>query len=614
MTDTVNITLDKLVAWEGNVRKTATDSGIEELAASIAAHGLLQSLVVRKHGKSKYAVVAGGRRLQALQRLAASGAIGKDAPVPCQILASETDATEISLAENAVRKQMHPADEFEAFRDLADKGTPPADIAARFGVTETVVLKRLKLARVSPVILAAYRKGDLTMEQVMAFAVSDDHEAQERLLENLPPWNADPDTIRDALTEHEISATDRRVKFATLKAYEKAGGKTRRDLFADDDHGIFILDAGLLDRLVMKKLEKTAAAIRKEGWKWVEIRPSYDYTEWSKCERRFEEAAPLPADQQQEYEALREEYNGMTDSMDETDPQVTSRLDEIEARMNELDDRATMWPPETLAIAGAVVSIGHKGEADIHRGFVLPEDKPKKQAKSATATTTDAEGNVTALEAESASPHSAALIESLTAHRSAAISAALLDRPDIALAAVVHAMARQVFFDADSRDSSLKLFVSAQSFRRVEGSQAFDSLEAARQSWGERLPADCEDAFWQWCLAQDQSVLLDLLAFCTANTIDAVRLKADRPDSERIAHADALAASLKLDMAQWFTPTAENYFSRISKAAILQVLQEAKGTPLSPATAKLNKTDLAAQAGRTVAGTGWLPVPLRKAG
>lgn len=256
----------------------------------------------------------------------------------------------------------------------------------------------------------------------------------------------------------------------------------------------------------MKKLDKTAAAIRKEGWKWVDIRPSYDYAEWSKCERRFEEDVPLPADQQQEYDALREEYNSMIDTMDDTDPQVSSRLDEIEARMNELDDRAAIWPPETLSIAGAVVSIGHKGEADIHRGFVLPEDKPKKQAKSAT--TTDAEGNVTTVETESAFIHSAALIENLTAHRSAAISAALLDRPDVALAAVVHAIARQVFFGADSRDNSLKLSISAQTFRRVEGSQAFESLEKARQNWGERLPSDCEDALWQWCLAQDQSVLL----------------------------------------------------------------------------------------------------------
>ncbi|MEO8340314.1 MAG: hypothetical protein ABI604_11455 [Nitrospirota bacterium] len=95
--------------------------------------------------------------------------------------------------------------------------------------------------------------------------------------------------------------------------------------------------------------------------------------------------------------------------------------------------------------------------------------------------------------------------------------------------------------------------------------------------------------------------------------IDAVRLKADRPDSEHIAHADALAASLTLDMTRWFTPIAENCFSRISKAAILQALQEANGTLPSPATATLSKTELAAQAGRTVAGTEWLPVPLRKA-
>jgi len=58
MTTTTDIPLNKLVAWDGNVRKTASN-GIDELAASIAAHGLLQSLVVRKHGRGKFAVVAG---------------------------------------------------------------------------------------------------------------------------------------------------------------------------------------------------------------------------------------------------------------------------------------------------------------------------------------------------------------------------------------------------------------------------------------------------------------------------------------------------------------------------------------------------------------------------
>lgn len=48
MTDTLEVALNKLTAWKGNVRKTGAKDGISELAASIATHGLLQSLVVRK--------------------------------------------------------------------------------------------------------------------------------------------------------------------------------------------------------------------------------------------------------------------------------------------------------------------------------------------------------------------------------------------------------------------------------------------------------------------------------------------------------------------------------------------------------------------------------------
>jgi len=60
------IALNKLTSWSGNVRKTGASEGIDELASSIAAHGLLQSLVVRKATRGKFAVVAGQRRLLAL--------------------------------------------------------------------------------------------------------------------------------------------------------------------------------------------------------------------------------------------------------------------------------------------------------------------------------------------------------------------------------------------------------------------------------------------------------------------------------------------------------------------------------------------------------------------
>jgi ParB-like chromosome segregation protein Spo0J len=117
-------------------------------ARRIAAHGLLQSLVVRKAARGRFAVIAGQRRYLTLSMLAAGDKIPADLPIPCHVVDREADATEIGLAENTVRLAMHLADQFKAFGELIDKGAGIADIAARFGVSETTVAKRLKLGRV----------------------------------------------------------------------------------------------------------------------------------------------------------------------------------------------------------------------------------------------------------------------------------------------------------------------------------------------------------------------------------------------------------------------------------------------------------------------------------
>ncbi len=605
MTDTTSIALNKLTAWEGNVRKTASDAGIDELAASIAAHGLLQSLVVRKAARGKHAVVAGRRRLMALETLAKDGRIEADMPVPCQVIDGDTDASEISLAENVMREAMHPADEFEAFRDLADKGLPAADIAARFGVTETVVAKRLKLANVSPLILKTYRQGDISLQHVMAFAVSDDHAAQEHVLENLSEYNDDPSDIRGALTEDEISATDKRVKFVTLKAYEKAGGIVRRDLFSrDDEDGVFILNPELLDDLAAKKLEKSAKAVRAEGWKWVEIHPHFDYEGRSQFQRRHPEPVPLPAPEEAELEALKREYEAMLEQDSDSDDE-NPRFTEVCERIDALEDRERVYTPEVLAFAGAVVSIGSDGKADIHRGLVRPGDMPKKSAKPESSG--DAE---TAGETEPAFSLPASLTETLTTHRSAALAATLANSPDVALAAVVHQLAGELFHGRSHGGSCLELDASSGFIDKAEGSKAFAEIERLRENWGERIPGDPE-TFWAWCLEQHRDILLELLAFCAACSVNAVRHKTDRPDCDRLVHADVLAQSVALDMKAWFTPDAGNYFSRISKAGIIQALQEAKGTPPAPAWHGMKKSELATLAQREIAGSGWLPELLR---
>jgi ParB/RepB/Spo0J family partition protein len=151
------IPLSQLTPAKANVRKTGGNDAIEELAASIAAHGLLTSLAVRKSTRGKYTVVAGQRRYHALRMLADRDQIPANLPVLCQVIDRDADATEIGLAEDVVRLAMHPADQFEAFRALVDKGSDVAAIAARFGVPETTVARRLtrlihRISRCGPIV------------------------------------------------------------------------------------------------------------------------------------------------------------------------------------------------------------------------------------------------------------------------------------------------------------------------------------------------------------------------------------------------------------------------------------------------------------------------------
>ncbi len=598
------IALCKLIPWDGNVRKTGAADGIDELAASIEAHGLLQSLLVREAGdgrrRGKFEVVAGRRRYLALRALAKKKKIAKDYPVPCRLANGSIDAAELSLAENVVRAPMHPADQFDAFRGLADEGASVAEVAARFGVSEDLVMKRMKLGRISPVILDAYRRGEVSLEIVQAFTVSDDHEAQERIWTDMPAWDLHPHTIRRALTEGEMPASDKRVKLVGLEAYEAAGGAVRRDLFDPKDGG-YVLNAELLDNLVAKTLEEAANEVRSEGWRWVEIVPDLDYGDLRGFSRLRPECVPLSDEHQAELDDLSEEYDELVDTEDDAG---IARIEEIERRIDELEAQMDVWPAETLAVAGAIVSIGYHGDICVERGLVRPEDRPAAEHESDAD---DADGGAAE---EPAIKMSARLIEDLTAQRSAAISAEMTRRPDIALAAVVHSLALQHFYSYQRQGSCLQIEASGPflqgSLYAPEACSGLAALEAKRERWGDRLPGDPSD-LWTWCLEQPQDTLLDLLAVTAASAVDAVVLK----DGSRHPHTDQIACAVSLDMAHYFTPTADNFFTHVNGAGIQAAIGEARSIPSAPAWGRLRKSELAAMAERHVKGTGWLPEPLR---
>lgn len=102
--------------------------------------------------------------------------------------------------------------------------------------------------------------------------------------------------------------------------------------------------------------------------------------------------------------------------------------------------------------------------------------------------------------------------------------------------------------------------------------------------------------------------MLDLLAYLTALTVDAVQVKHGPGGGQ--AHADRLAEALSLDMRQWWTPTVDGFFQRVPKAMLVSAVTEAGVTAPAPFDS-VKKAEAARMAAQALAGSGWLPEPLK---
>ena len=551
MTIEQTIPLNLLIPSKANVRRTGRAEGIGELAASIEAHGLRQNLNVQPSPDGeRFEVVAGGRRLRAMKLLAKAGKLAEDAPVNCLVLGEGEDPNEISLVENTLRTAMHPDDQFEAFRALIEgKGASVEEVAARFGVTPAVVRQRLKLANVSPKLRALFRKGEMGLEHVMALAISDDHAAQEQAWENLPEWNREPSLLKDALTEGSLPMNDRLAKFVGVESYIEAGGTVTRDLFDDECEGF--LDRTLVMQLASAKLEQEVETIKAEGWKWAK--------------------AEIVRDHSIHYERLSGKVSA-----------------------------------KNRARAGAIIRISHDGALQIERGLIDPADA-KAEAKRQKA---EAKAGADPAAAPESAGLSAALIEDLTAHRTAALRVELSRNHAVGLAMTVQALASSLLYRGQSA-TCLDLRANSAALERhtkaPQDSAAHEAMADEGNRWGDRLPGEPDDLM-AWCLDQSQDVLLDLLAYLAALSVNAVQVKHGRGGQQ--AHADRLAGVLSLDMAQWWTPSVEGFYGRLPKAALLQAMSEAKVTAEAP-FANVKKDEAARMAAKALKDSGWLPQPLR---
>ncbi|KQW36844.1 ParB/RepB/Spo0J family partition protein [Rhizobacter sp. Root404] len=598
-----------------NVRRSGGTS-IPELAASIARVGLLHNLaVVQNVDGERFDVVAGRRRLAALKLLVKRRKLAKDFEVPC-LLVPDGAARTVSLTENVQRESMHPADQFEAFAALVAEGHPVEDIAADFGVSPLVVQRRLKLANVSPRLLADYRVDAVTLDQLMALAITDDPAAQEAAFYDSPDWQRSPDALREHLTQDELSAAgDALARFVGLDAYEAAGGALRRDLFSDEQQGAYLTDPALLDRLARDKLADTAEQVRGEGWAWIDVVPRATYAELHVFQRaRRERRQPTKAEAKR-IAKLEAEQQALQDRLDDEEADVSDedaqglqdQLDALGDQIDAINQSLTTYAPEVLAQAGAVVAVDHAGAVVVHRGLLRGEQAQKLRER------VKGEGGATGGDAEvgAAEPPKASLSEKLvrrlSAHRTAALQAEVARHPQIALVLLVHHLARRVICNGYEGSP---INISATS--HVDGlvthapdiveAPAALGLRAVCEAWAGRLPDDSA-AMFEVLLAMPQTDLIALLAVCVASTVGAIQSR------ETEAPASLLARALDLDMHVWWTPTAAGYFEHVSKAKALEavaVFAPDQVTRLS----KLKKGDLASEAERLAAGSGWLPAML----
>jgi ParB family chromosome partitioning protein len=603
-----SIPLAHLILSAQNVRISPRED-IDALAHSILQQGVLQSLVVTKSaakGKAAFEVVAGGRRFAALQKLREQGKIKASFEVPCTVIEA-ADAVAASLSENTQRQPMCAADQYDAFKRLVDGGRSIEDVAALFSVTPLVVKRRLKLANVAPSLIELFRKDALDLEAMMAFAVIDDHERQVQVFESLHKNNRHANWIRQALTTDELPSNDRLVRFVTIKAYEKAGGPVRVDLFSDQKCA-YVQDVALLRSLAQAKLDKKVAQVKdEEGAAWAEGRLDCDYSERNAFGRvgmiRKEPSAKVA----KQLAALQSEMSALQESGSEEDDY--QRLDVIQDQIEEIEQSLEKPDSRAVKLAGILLTVEHDGRVEITRGLIRAEDK---KALKALAKSPEVGAGSVAVEPSDGGDVGGSLSGALRLNLSAQFTAGLQARLDASPSVALRALAATLWVGASANYLSRGEFPvtvrgTPPNLRShaegIEAGPACGALAASHAAWETQIGVD-KNVFATLSAWPDTDVIA-LLAHCTALNTDVIGQGGPTEDAMALANAAAL------DMRDFWQPSGDAFLKRVPKGIILDALREVNpALDLTPFE-KAKKGDLIAMAEPILVAAKWIPAPLR---
>nr|BDH38339.1 ParB/Srx family N-terminal domain-containing protein [Acidovorax sp. SUPP3334] len=624
------LSLGALRLDDRNVRKDApAEAEIEQLADLIDSQGLLQQLQVvayaqpmKGKGKEKgrvfsHGVIAGGRRLRALLVLVKRGRLSLDEPILCAVVA-EDRALAVSAAENSGRAPMSTADTIVAFADMVRAGAGVEDLAVCFSLSPLTVQRRLRLANVSPNLFGLFRQGAMTLDQLMALALTDDHSAQEAAWTSAPAYDRSPRALRALIAGEGLSQAI--IRFVGLDAYEAAGGAVLRDLFAEsDEQPAYINDPALMMRLATDKLEGLAQIERDAGAAWVEVFTSWGYTESQQfvappCTLRAptEDEASRLEDLEAKAATLGEQLEAAYDSEEDDDGGLIERL-EAEAEsvadmIAAIEAGQSVVAPEVAALIGAVLYIDHQGQTKLQRNLIRRTDVAS--AKRAAAKVVGQSGSGAAGVGAGLSDR---LCHQLTAHRTRALQASMLADTRVSLAALLHPLLNvhvyglgaswkspsAIKVSADSCESQLKTWAPD-----LADSRAEKAVQEALQMAQAMVPGEAA-ALLPWLLLQPVETLLQLLTLVSALSLNAIS------GTGKSETTTAIAGAVKLDMADWWTPTDAGYLGSVSKALIAEAVKDAGMPGEAEALGKLKKGEAVTKAETLLIGKRWLPAVLR---
>ena len=567
-----------------NVRKVKP-AAIDQLAADIAAHGLLQNLVVYADG-NKFAVAAGGRRYRALKQLEKARTIPACHAVPVDVRARD-EAIELSLAENSSREAMHSADAVAAYGALLEQGLSAEDIAARFGVALSYVRKVLRLAALCPEALKALSKDDIGMEAAQALTLTDDQDKQHEALKR---YGNQAHSIRRFLTEAKIGTDHALFLFVGEDAYRAAGGSITADLFAAKGDG-YADASDLVERLASEKLAGIEADYRAQGWQSVRValeRPD-DY---------YSLSFARPEGQRQPTDDERAE-------IERIDAALAKRLAEIEPDeqwgdeplcglrhdKRQLEAALVEYSTEQKAQCTLLLLIGHEGQ--IEARAIRPKRDKESRSDGTPAEKPD---------------YSGAMVETLSRIKTLAVQEAVAADPALALDIMLDCLAGQIVHDEPGYQSPLALRLDHFSCAVPDDMMTMSQIAAVADIGAVEFADLPKRDRFAAIRAMDMAAKQRLLALLVASQIDGGIPSGTRP-GERHGRFAQIAAASGLDIAaKWESPVA--FFDRLTKPVILKILAEELGQAAAGNCAKMKKGELAIAAAERLAGRGWLPLPL----